>query len=362
MEGLNALIDRQEGDSLAQAENFQRVREQMPENAAAYGFFNGDFYRNLVTAMTESSEMSSISMMQLSQAQIDAMRGAAFSLAVEENGIRLETISVLDNESLTEEGRLYLEGMTQASSQELAGLVSDQAFAMINFAMPESLPEQMVEALNANPETETLLADTEAQSGINIEEDLFSWMVGEGIMVIRPGSNDTLPVSAYLRIRSTNPDAAEAGLSNLVEGLSQGSPEPLFVPESIEGVEWNTMADPYMASEEPYVGYTIVGDDVIVALGGDAITEIGNRGNALVESETYRAATAGLPENNSGVFYLNIQEVVALIDELAPGTIDEETQARLEPLVSLSGATESGFSDSGVIRAEYFLYIQAPAE
>jgi hypothetical protein len=359
-DGLPLMLDREEANSLAATPSFQRVRENMPESAIAYAYYNQDFYRLFSDAFINSSLASpNMSAFQMMQESVEAIEGFGLAVMVEENGVRFESVSAMNYERLSEETRQQYEESQTAVGRELPLLVGDDALFMSNARLPASYGEQLMEGLEANPETADALEMLESDMGINLQEDLFSWFVGDLVGVVLPGEDEFLPVSGYIRVRSANPAAAKPGIENLVGALVAGGGESPFVPEMIDGVEWMVLPDP-SGSDGSFAGYAFIEDDVIIAVGAPAIEETGERGNALLDSATYQAATQGLPESNTGVFYVNLQEAFAMVDEMSPGMLDSETQQRLAPFVAIAGAREAGLPDDGILRGELFIYIVAP--
>jgi hypothetical protein len=359
-EGLPLMVDRQEQDSLAALPAFQRIKDNVPDSAIAYAFYNGAFYKEFWASFTESMPAgANVPGLQLAQESIDALEAGGITLTVEETGLRFEAITAMDVASLSEEARQQLETTQAPVGTDLLSLVGDEALFTANSRLPQEFGEQMMEGFSMTPEAVEAIEAFEADTGINVEADLLSWLVGDLVVTLLPGTDEVLPMSGYLRLRSENPDAAKAGIDKLIEALLQGSPESPFETQMIEGVEWMVLPDPY-GTDAPYAGYAFVENDVIVALGSPAINETGERGNALIESDTYRAATQGLPENNTGVFYLNIQDTVTLVDDLSPGMVEEEMKTRLAPFVAVAGAREAGLPEDGLMRVEFFIYIAAP--
>lgn len=359
-EGLPLMIDRQEQDSLAAVPAFQRIKDNVPDSALAYAFYNGSFYQEFWASLTESMPVgATVPGLQTAQESIDALEAGGIAVTVEENGLRFEMITAMDMTALSEETRRQYEETQASVSSDLPSLVGDEAIMMANSRLPRNFGEQLMEGFAVNPEALESLEAFEAETGINVEEDILSWLVGDMVLTVLPGMDEILPVSGYVRLRSENPEGAKAGIENLVEALLQGAPESPFESRMIEGVEWMVLPDS-SGTDAVYGGYAFVENDVILAVGSPAITETGERGNALLESDTYRAATQGLPENNTGVFYLNIQDTVALMDKVSPEILDEEMKTRMAPFVAIAGSREAGIPEDGLMRAELFIYITSP--
>lgn len=359
-EGIPLMIDRQEQDSLAALPTFQRIKNNIPDSALAYAFYNGSFYQEFWASFTESMPAgATMPALQTAQESIEALEAGGIALTVEEHGLRFEMITAMDTTVLSQDTRRQYEESQATVGDDLSALVGDEAIMMANWRLPRTYRDQLMEALETNPETQESLESFEAETGISVEEDILSWLVGDMVLTVLPGIDELLPVSGYLRLRSENPEEAKAGMEKLVEALLQGAPESPFESRMIEGVDWMVLPDP-SDTDTLYGGYAFVENDVILAVGGPAITETGERGNALLESDTYRAATQGLPENNTGVFYLNIQDTVALIDKLSPEILDEDVKTRIAPFVAIAGAREAGIPEDGLMRAEFFIYIAAP--
>lgn len=360
-EGLPLMIDRTEEESLATLPAFQRIKDTIPESAIAYAFYNGSFYQEFWASFTESMPAGApIPGLEAAQESIDALEAGGIALTVEESGLRFEIMTAMDLTVLSEETRLQLEDAQVAVGTDLASLVGEGAVLMANARLPQSFSEQFMQSFATNPEALETLEAFESDTGINVEEDILRWLVGDFVLAMLPGSNETLPVSGYLRLRSEQPDAAKAGVDKLIEALLQGAPESPFEEQMIEGVEWMVLPDP-SGTALPFAGYAFVESDLIVALGTPAMTETGERGNALLESEIYRAATQGLPENNTGIFYLNIKDIVVLVDDLAPEVMDSDIKARLDPFVAVAGAYQAGLPEDGIMRGELFIHIVPPA-
>jgi hypothetical protein len=153
-----------------------------------------------------------------------------------------------------------------------------------------------------------------------------------------PGVAVLLQVDDGARAQRTL-DALRTGIPQLVRQFSSDTqlPEWSRVPLA-GGVEgWRLPLSP-----EAGVVYGVDGGLAIIGSTVPAVTAVQRPVSPLSGSPAYRAGTAGMPDQVSSVFWLNLAQAVELARAFSDEPIDPEVLANLRPLKSIAAWTTGG--------------------
>jgi hypothetical protein len=215
------------------------------------------------------------------------------------------------------------------------------------------------------PLFEQTVASLQSRWGIQLPEDIFSWVQGEYALSIMPGSDRANP--DWIFVAQKVADSAEASIAHLdniakERGLSVGA-LPLGERTITGWAKLATKATPIIGKKarlmnleaQVYGAHTTVGNYEIFTNSLKVMDEaLQGLENSLVNSDEFNQAIAPLPQPNDGYLYLDWREGGTLIKRQLPIVRLVELVAKplFDHLRSLS--VSSYGSDNGVQRSKLF--------
>jgi hypothetical protein len=367
---LTDMIDRDGGgeDTLEKNARFQAVKAALPSTAAGYVFVDGELLGEAtVASFRQSAESLPPEQVEQLERQVEnarAIQGLGASVSVIASGVQFDTAMSMDLTQLDEDARAQIEQARTPVDAARLGAVSEDAVGVMTFHIPPSFKDQVLEAIRLQPDGEAQLESFEQEVGINLEEDLLSWLSGDASLVVLPGEQlgDTrLPATGYLAIRPSDRDAAERGMQKIAEALQEASAgSAVFEERSIGGAEWQIVtADPQ--GEQVLGGYGFVSDDLVVAFGTNALEGAAGGAEAPISNEaTFKSVSETLVTPNGGVVYINVEQAIDAMrdaDALPSDFDDSEAGENLKPIKAIGASGAPGVDDQGVARARMVIYI-----
>ena len=185
----------------------------------------------------------------------------------------------------------------------------------------------------ADPTFESQLGQLEGTIGVSLEEDLGPLFAGESAVYVRRGG---LIPEVTLVTRVDDEQQAVATLDDLVEGIRPFVPVGDVRRVDIEGVE---------AREVPIEGpvsifYAAFDGKLVVSSARSGVADLQGAQEHFSDQESFQDAkeAAGMPDETTGFFYVDLEETISLIlgyVGAAAADVPPEVQANTEPLKSL---------------------------
>jgi hypothetical protein len=209
------------------------------------------------------------------------------------------------------------------------------------------------------------LASLQEPLGIDLSQDIFSWVRGEYAFSLLPSPNNQQ--LDWLFVAEKTPaiesERAIAHLDNLAKerGLSVGN----FPVNDTQITAWTklktaTRQDLVSLNAEVKGVHTETPKYVILASSVEAIAQaLALDGNSLLQSQDFERAVASLPLPNNGYFYIDWQDGKSAFEKNIPllRVIELSAQSLFSHLRSLT-LTSQG-SENGIRRATVFFNLQA---
>lgn len=323
---LADAIDRTQskGESLADNENFQAVMQALPSNGVFFTFFDwkaiADLALQEVPIELEPGQLS----------QMEALQSMGMAATLQPEGLQIDTAIRYNIEKLPESTRAAWE--RQSTPNEILKRIPANAIGFFNSRDLSSMWEQAREGLAANPDFEQQLADVEDEIGLNLEQDIFSWMTGEFSVVVteaQPVDEYAPPIGGYLLIGTDDVNLAGDRMDKLIDVLSQ---EMFIEFESgaIDGHEMQVTIDP--ASESIMGGYGFWDNYFIAGYPGDALKVAFSATNdSIANSLHFKSVSDRLPKENYGYFYVDLDAVKRLVEREMSEFEREEYESNVRP-------------------------------
>jgi len=346
---IDAVLD---GSGLDKSANFQAAVSKLRGGRAMTAYIEaGSLMKGLIEQLQQSSGMAGA----FDQATLDAlnaMQGEALGLSFEPNGMLLEFAATVDLSQMPAEDVATLTAPGMVST--LLRAVPDTTFVYFGGALqPEAF-----EAMFAAPTMQEALDTIQIQTGINLQEDVFSWLSGEIALTVLPGTlsgGSSLPVGVALLVRPEDKELAASKLDALMRTIAEQAFAEI-VDVTVGDSSMRALADP---GGEPMVVYGLIGDALVIAAPENAAQKIDRVGDrSLADAETFKAAVAPLPRSNSGYLYIQPKPILDLVT-LGLAFSKQECPAcdLLAPVRAFAFAAEQPPAERNVGRAALFILL-----
>jgi Protein of unknown function (DUF3352) len=351
---VRRLIDTELGEtrSLEESEAAQELSDELPDESLAEAFVSADGTEELFRAGAPLGAFEAF-------VNTDATRGAGAVLIAEDDGLELETHSLLDPERLKASP-----GFFDAFAAFEPGLASElSSGALLYLGIGD--PRQSVEALLAQAAAEApqLVAGfedfterVEEVGKVNVQREVLALLGGEAAVAIEPPGEqagggergggpgaeegevpegldlgeglppDTtapreLPFSGvpYLELvaEEVNEDEARKALADLQVPISkaldpgESGQAPVFEGEEVEGVSARSIR----VSPTVNLTYALFDGKLVVATDPAGVRQVKSGSGSLDDADAYRSATEGFPDELSALLYLNLADLIALAEQ-----------------------------------------------
>ncbi|MFN3374056.1 MAG: DUF3352 domain-containing protein, partial [Chloroflexus sp.] len=294
---ITKLIEQRSESALARNAQFQAVLQSLPNDRIGTIYVAGETLARFVESLFESGSLDeSNPAVANAREAAQAIQGIGFTMAVIESGLRFDAVTVFDQNRMSNDVREQLNNWRPTVSPERAGDVSSAAIGVFSF----SIPTDWGKALRDQAEVASSLRDLEDSLSIDLDRDLFDWFFGEAVIAVLPNDSTELPVGGYFALRVADQAAAQRGMQRLTELL-----------ENVIGLRFTETSlgrTQVQAIEEGdiFVGYGFNGNDLVIAVGRQAMEAAFGAEQKLASFATYTNALKALPSPNSGVFYVNL--------------------------------------------------------
>jgi len=322
---IEPIIDTAEGGpSLADFAPFTDLRTELDEDFLLYGFFNG------VAAAEAGAALGD----QLGIAGGLAGRGtySSFLVRADEPGFRMETVAA------PAEGESF-PAATETYESELADRVPGDALfflsganlgetgaldavgaALLGLALgaaggPSGVPAATPVTDDPDAAVAAIYEQAAGLIGVNLQTDLFQQFTGEFALTISSEA-DPSSITALFATDVADPGTVVNALNQLnllIQGAAGGAAEA--TTRDVNGSQVNVIdtGDPAI----PDVEYGVVEDQFLLAV-GDAIDEfVEGPADSLADNAQFQDVFATLPEENNGLLYVDLAQIVPLLQGLA---------------------------------------------
>lgn len=268
---------------------------------------------------------------------LDEAGSSALVLSAQANGVAFEVSSTVPEDE-------EVSGLTSAflGTDLIEGLPSD-SWAAIGVPDLGSVIRNAIGLTTTTPEGEEAFeAGSEAfeqETGLDVEEDLLSWM-GDAALFVQ-GTNFQ-EIGGGLIVESSDPDATRDALAKVRDRLeADGAPTQDAQKGDYEGFSLQAGA--------PAPIYALAGDRFIATYGDKATDDAISPDETLGDDETYQAAAEALGDDYSPSIYVDFDGLMTVIEfaqsfsgEVDP-TYEEDVKPWLDPIsFAVAGSRRDG--------------------
>jgi Protein of unknown function (DUF3352) len=353
---VKAAIDRPKDKSLSNAANYKTVSGKLPSENL--GFVYADVNGIVKTLLNDPTIQQ---MLQTNPASFKAYEfygGVGVTFATADEGFRVDSYTTYDSTKIpADQLPLYQNSKTDSKIIEA---LPEKTFFFGNGKNAKQAFDSFMNTLNtAGTSTDEIkqgITEFEQASGLNLQNDIISLLSGEYVFfgTSAPANSNTRALPLDIGLLSTNTDkaATQTKIDKIVAAIENAENSELkFESKTFNGVtyksapiaESNMSLNIGIAGNNLFLGSSTAQAEAIItaATGGASYAKSG----AFADFNTVKGY---LPTDNSGYFYLNLQETL----NVALSTATPKQQAdvkkvtdKLTQLRSIGGATKTTTSE-----------------
>ncbi len=343
--GLKTVVDTLKADDVATLEDSEQYEQALDalegeEDALAIAYVST---QGLLDALSRSGGIPPDALSSLRQT-IVATGGTASAMKLSADGdaIAVESATIGAKDPAADEG--------SDASAAVAGLPGDSWLGLgvggIGSSLDAALDQVSQAGAMGGVDVEQLLEQFRQGLGLDIREDLLSWM-GDGALFAR--GTTIADIGGALVVQSSDPKATAQAIDKVKNLVSQASPGTKVAPlTGIDGADDGIMlSDP----SAPVQVIMAVGDGkFVLGVGRQAVEAALAPQTTLADSDTFKAAGSAL-DGMAPAFFVDIAPIVALAEGIGAGDSPEWAQARkhIDAFASVAAGSEQ---DGDVQRAK----------
>jgi len=340
-EDIEPIIDTVNGDTapLANNENFTNLRGRFEAEVLAFGYVNGP------SILAEVEALDSDALSQVPEefiASLNAFSGFAFwadepgfrldILAVPAEGTELPEAETLDPSFASQvpaDSLVYAGGMNLG---ENAGL---QYLALIFAQETVGVEPGATPVATQSPEdyANEVFAQAESVVGFNIKTDFLDQMQGEwGFgLTVQNVTESSADIDAVF-VSETADAATVTDVTDKITAIVSSEGDESFEISSREVAGSSVTVIDLSESGFPFVlEYGVVNDQFLVGINGGIDDFVNGPDEPLSESENFTATMGQLPETFNAISYVNLEQVLPMIDTAIAATSSSGTLVDADP-------------------------------
>jgi hypothetical protein len=205
--------------------------------------------------------------------------------------------------------------------------------------------QAILERIEGGVDVDGLSARIEQLTGISLD-GLVDGLSGEGALYVRNGG--TIP-EVTLALDPPDPDKTWQTLDRAVRKLAEAL-DATVTTGTESGVEVRRLTD-----DDVTISYARLDDDTLIATtGAEGIRLFTSDGDKLVDADPYTRAAedVGLEERTKGFVYVDVDGLLALIDEVSDSAVPPDAR---DPIESLDSFILQASGDGDTTRVSGFL-------
>ena len=337
---VDEVIDTSQGKhaSLSSQPDYTAVQAQVPSDRLAFVYVDLPQLGALVPSTALAGASSGLR----------GYKGVGEAVVASSSGITVSGTIDFDASKLSAATRATL-GVAPHTNGALA-FVPGGAFG---FATMVGLPQTLKSLVSlAIPGLGTSGSQALAQLGITGPSGVISHLTGDAGIEVEQLPGAQVPSGALL-IATDSSGAVQSFLDQLAAricspGQGCGSPSP--TQQTYQGVTISSITITGANSSELSPSWAVDSGWVIVASTPAEIRAVidARRGSSITASPQYRVVAGQVGTSNDGMFYLNVQALVAAVRAVLPAdaraTFDQQVAPYLTPIQAV-GSSERSFSD-----------------
>jgi hypothetical protein len=344
-----------EGDTLADQETDQELLQALPAGTAAYLFMDAQ-------EVSRASMVGAEAELQMEAPELalfESYRAIGMAVNLDLTGIQVDVVSTFDPEGLPQETVDSWTAKEGSAGRILARIPADA----LGFISGQDLAtgwRTLYRTLTQTPDFEEMAQAWSADMGLSLDEDYLDWQSGEYALVVveAAGGPEDVPFGLFATCEVGDRSGAESTMRELAAAVENSVGLP-FLSRSIGGIEMQIFQVPFT---NIMLGYGFPGERLVIGFLEDALEDaVAEVAQPITADASFRAVRDHLPEDVSGIVYINTRDVwpmaFASLGDQGGEALGEDPRPFLEPIKAIGMGTSPPDLGAGVSRAVLFVYI-----
>ena len=346
-EAMQTVITTGNGDTTIQDDaTFTGVMDKLPDDNLGFVYVNVGSIASLASLIPgQAGGLAS---------QLDAYRGAAYSISAESDGLAIDAAVTTDPSKLTAAQRDAL----GSGPNPLLALTPGDAYAVVaSSGIGSALEDSVTQAAQLGPGP----ARTIERLGLIGPNGVLQHLTGDLGLQVGPGSG-LLPVGGTAMVGIDDAAAVQTWLDKHVPGLLAQAGVPGLSSGSLKTEEYQGVRITYGATPTTPIAWGVVDRALVVGLSPKSLEQAvdlsqGN-GSAITADGDFTSATEGLPGTQT-LLYVDVNGILTAVQGFLPNDVYQQFLdgggRNLQPIKSIV----AGSSDTEAV-STYRLFIEIP--
>jgi hypothetical protein len=341
--GFKAAVDASKGESLADSNGLRGVRSKVAVERVGLLYLDVDGLLRAVSA-SAGSQPEVGALVQSLSAAVPKTIGAA--LQAQPDALKIDAVS-LGTPKTSSSG---------ASGADMVATLPADSWLALGFGKSGQALEGILDGIGkaggiTGVGVNALLSQFQQQTGLDLREDVLSWMGDAGVFVAGKGLPD---LGGGLVIKTSDPAKTKRVIDVLrrLAGQQSGATVKAL---TAQGVDEGFTVQPH---DGPRIDVALAGEKFIVAVGAPgALKQAISPSQPLSSAPGFTDAAGKLGDGLRPSFYLDFQQVVSLIEGFVGNEADFQ---KAKPYLDTFGAVVAGAKDEGdgVTRARFVVTLK----
>jgi hypothetical protein len=363
-------IDQQAGNSLSANAQYKQVSGKIPASNLGFVYADASSASKLASSLPATGQTKPATTMNM-----DYLAGLGMSFATAEDGLRVDVYQTYNESKMPAEVK---QALSKAATQsKVLEALPANTFFFATGQDAKSAYEQLDKTMAQLPADQSKqfkdqLAEFEAQTGLNIKNDLVSLLSGEFAIYGTPAvSSPDLPMGVGFVTAVSDKNAAQTSIDKILSSLDKSDKVTTRVEnKTFNGVTYKsatvTSKDQTKKDKTMTLDMGVAGNYLFVSSAKEqteaTITAATGGANFKASNNAeFNKVKEYLPDNNQGYFFLDIQQAFKVAnsatvpaDKAADKAKMTDITAKLGQLKSVGGATRSSTTESASVIFVHF--------
>jgi hypothetical protein len=207
-------------------------------------------------------------------------------------------------------------------------LPSDTLGALTAFNLGGAFDSVLGAVLQSNPQASSDLQRAQQSLGLDIRQDVLSWMHGEAVIAVGPPTTGPTPDFALL-VHPTDQAKAQAGVTKIVSLLEQRSGIKLDQKPAPGGGTMYVFPGPIRTGIQPAMA--LLKDRFILASSTDYLTRLAKGGGGFENSKSFKDTLDSAQPGTQFQLVLQVSSIRQYIEGLLKGASKQRYDTEVKP-------------------------------
>ena len=357
---LEDVIDASKGqaDSLEDNQRFNDMMDALPGDAVAYATVDlEEFMADAIDEIERELEYEGLSLPNEVTDLYEALGAYGLALGVHEDGVQIDAVMSVDPDKMDAEFLEFYQA--EASPNRILDWIPEDTLGFYSGQDLASVWRLVYNLLMETPDAEEQIQDLADELGIQLDEELLSWMSGEfAIAVVESRNIEDVPVGGFAVFETDDEQEAQALLEDLLDILEEFG-DVQIAEDTIDGTDMTLVIDPW--EEEVIFGYGFDDEHFIIGITEDGLEQAVGDARSITGDDLFRAVQKRLPSKVSGYLYVNLERTMRVarrsMSDWEREDFEEYTEPFIEPIKAIGLAGAPMDTSKNIAGVTLFIYI-----